>query len=42
MSNDYAWHKRIIFRLDRQCFFGTFFSVLRQDGVVEGGTGAMK
>lgn len=26
--------------LDVKCFFGTIFSVLRQDGVVEGGTGA--
>lgn len=28
--------------LDIKCFFGTFFSVLRSDGVVEGGTGSMK
>ena len=28
--------------IDLQCFFGTFLAVFRQDGVVEGGTGAMK
>lgn len=28
--------------MDVRCFFGTFLSVLRQDGVVEGGTGSMK
>ncbi|PIO78243.1 sugar transferase [Streptococcus parauberis] len=27
------------FLLDLECFFGTFLSVLRSDGVVEGGTG---
>lgn len=27
--------------MDLRCFFGTFVSVLRADGVVEGGTGAM-
>ena len=27
--------------IDLRCFFGTFLSVLRADGVVEGGTGAM-
>ena len=27
---------------DAKCFFGTIFSVLRHDGVVEGGTGEMK
>lgn len=30
------------FIMDVKCFFGTFVSVLRSDGVVEGGTGAMK
>lgn len=29
-------------RMDCRCFFGTFLSVLRGDGVVEGGTGSMK
>lgn len=28
--------------MDLRCFFGTFLSVLRSDGVVEGGTGEMK
>lgn len=30
------------FAMDVRCFFGTFLSVLRSDGVVEGGTGEMK
>ncbi len=30
------------FFMDCRCFFGTFLSVLREDGVVEGGTGNMK
>ncbi len=30
------------FIMDLKCFFGTFFSVFRSDGVVEGGTGEMK
>ena len=30
------------FVMDLKCFFGTIGSVLRKDGVVEGGTGAMK
>lgn len=30
------------FSFDVRCFFGTVFSVLRGDGVVEGGTGNMK
>lgn len=28
-------------KMDLRCFFGTFLSVLRGDGVVEGGTGAI-
>ena len=28
--------------MDCKCFFGTFLSVLRSDGVVEGGTGALQ
>ena len=28
--------------MDIKCFFGTFISVLKSDGVVEGGTGEMK
>lgn len=27
--------------MDLRCFFGTFLSVLREDGVVEGGTGSL-
>lgn len=30
------------FRMDVKCFFGTIVSVLKRDGVVEGGTGEMK
>lgn len=30
------------FAMDARCFFGTIRSVLRSDGVVEGGTGEMK
>ena len=30
------------FLMDVRCFFGTIVSVLRSDGVVEGGTGEMK
>ena len=30
------------FGMDVKCFFGTILSVLRSDGVVEGGTGEMK
>ena len=30
------------FKMDIKCFFGTITSVLKHDGVVEGGTGAMK
>ena len=29
-------------KMDIKCFFGTFLSVLRSDGVVEGGTGEME
>lgn len=34
--------KNLSFRLDVKCFFCTILSVLRSDGVVEGGTGQMK
>ena len=30
------------FAMDVKCFFGTITSVLKSDGVVEGGTGEMK
>ena len=33
---------KIGFAMDVRCFFGTFLSVLRADGVVEGGTGSMQ
>ncbi len=36
---DGEYVKRLSFRFDMRCFFGTIFSVLRGDGVVEGGTG---
>lgn len=37
---DGEYVKRLSFSFDCRCFFGTFLSVLRHDGVVEGGTGA--
>ena len=37
LDGEYA--ERIGFLMDVRCFFGTIFSVLRSDGVVEGGTG---
>jgi len=30
------------FAMDMKCFFGTFMSVLKSEGVVEGGTGELK
>jgi len=33
---------KISFRMDVKCFFGTIVSVVKSEGVVEGGTGAMK
>ena len=39
---DGEYIERMGFWMDCRCFFGTFLSVLRGDGVVEGGTGAMK
>ncbi|MGT2681927.1 sugar transferase [Streptococcus porci] len=36
----YVQHMGLI--LDAKCFFGTFLSVAKSDGVVEGGTGEMK
>ncbi|MCK1191798.1 sugar transferase [Streptococcus uberis] len=32
----------ISFLMDLKCFFGTFLSVLRRDGVIEGGTGTKR
>lgn len=37
LDGEYA--KKIGFPMDVRCFFGTIFSVLRSEGVVEGGTG---
>lgn len=39
---DGEYVKRMSFGFDVKCFLGTFSSVLRADGVVEGGTGEMK
>lgn len=39
---DGEYVKRMGFAMDVRCFFATFFSVLRADGVVEGGTGSMR
>ena len=39
LDGEYA--KKISFLFDCKCFFGTIFAVLRHDGVVEGGTGAI-
>lgn len=38
LDGDYS--KQIGFIMDIKCFFGTIFSVLKSDGVVEGGTGS--
>ena len=39
LDGDYV--KKYGLGMDLYCFFGTFVSVLRQDGVVEGGTGSL-
>lgn len=39
---DGEYVQKLSFGFDARCFFGTIFSVLRADGVVEGGTGAGK
>ena len=39
---DGEYAKNISFLFDCKCFLGTVLSVLRHDGVVEGGTGAME
>lgn len=41
-SLDGEYVARMSFFFDCKCFFGTIFSVLKSDGVVEGGTGEMK
>lgn len=38
---DGEYVERISFLFDLKCFFGTIASVLKSDGVVEGGTGSM-
>ena len=38
---DGEYVSKMSFSFDCKCFFGTFISVLKSDGVVEGGTGAM-
>ena len=40
LDGDYT--KKIGFLFDLKCFFGTIISVLKNDGVVEGGTGSLK
>jgi O-antigen biosynthesis protein WbqP len=40
LDEEYA--EKIGLLMDIRCFFGTIFSVLRSDGVVEGGTGTKK
>ena len=39
---DGEYVENMSFLFDCKCFFGTILAVLRHDGVVEGGTGAMK
>lgn len=38
---DGEYVQRMSFLFDMKCFFGTFLSVLKSDGVVEGGTGEL-
>lgn len=40
MDGEYV--RKISFWFDLKCFFSTFFSVLRKEGVVEGGTGELQ
>lgn len=40
LDGEYA--EKIGFSMDVKCFFGTIFSILKSDGVVEGGTGSIK
>ena len=39
---DGTYTAKMGFAMDSRCFLGTIFSVLRSDGVVEGGTGEMR
>lgn len=38
---DGEYIQRMSFWFDMRCFFGTFLSILKSDGVVEGGTGTL-
>jgi O-antigen biosynthesis protein WbqP len=38
---DGEYVQKMSFLFDCKCFFGTILSVLRHDGVVEGGTGSL-
>lgn len=38
---DSYYLENISFWMDTRCFFGTFAAILKRDGVVEGGTGAL-
>lgn len=40
LDGEYA--ARVSFKFDLKCFFGTFKSVIKSDGVVEGGTGQLE
>ena len=40
LDGEYVKHMSFLF--DCKCFFKTFSSVLKQEGVVEGGTGKMR
>ncbi|MBS4456649.1 sugar transferase [Tuanshanicoccus lijuaniae] len=39
---DGEYVEKMSFLFDLKCFFGTIFSVLRRDGIIEGGTGTSK
>ncbi len=39
---DGEYVQKMSFPFDVRCFLGTIFKVLREDGVVEGGTGTLK
>jgi O-antigen biosynthesis protein WbqP len=39
---DGEYVEKLSFAFDVKCFFGTITSVLKREGVVEGGTGAME
>ena len=39
---DGEYVEKLSFKMDTKCFFGTIISVLKHDGVVEGGTGRLE